>query len=104
MTEEELEQLEDHNSHYHLILEGAYLKDELDEWTYHMLKILNIENIDDQEEAFRMLISGLEQTSLEDRIIKGAELIDKEQDPVVKRRYIDVYEGLITELQRLKSA
>ena len=104
MKEDELEELEYHNSHFHSILEGAYLADELDEWTYYMLKRLNIENIDDQEEAFQMLISGLEQTSLEDRIIKGAELIDKEQDPVMKRRYIALYEELIVKLEHLKSA
>lgn len=104
MTEEELEQFEYHNEHYYIILEGAYLADEIDEWTYHTLKRLKIENIDVQMEAFRMLIAGIEKSTLEERIIKGAEMIEKEQDPVIKRRYIDVYEGLISQLEQLKTA
>ncbi|MDR6555464.1 hypothetical protein J2736_006726 [Paenibacillus qinlingensis] len=50
------------------------------------------------------MIGCIEKNNLMDRIIKGAELIELEKDPAIKRRYIDVYESLIHELERLKSA
>jgi hypothetical protein len=84
--------------HYHSILDGVYQANELDECIYEELKIMNVETLEQQEGAYKQMLTELDRKKLSDRIIKGAEMIEAEQDPVMKRRYIAIYEDLIVQL------
>jgi hypothetical protein len=85
-------------NHYHSILDAAYKANELDECIYEELKILNLETLEGQEGAYKQMLTELDRKKLSDRILKGAELIETEKDPVMKRRYIAIYDELIAQL------
>lgn len=90
--------------HYTILLDMALDKNELDAAMHDELSAMPLDTLDKQEEAYQMLLTEIERKKIHDRIVKGAEMIEKEPDPVMKRQYMAVYEQLIVKLETLKSA
>lgn len=58
-------------------------------------------NLDEAYDEFEKLFHTLQQNIIQSRIIKGAEMIDKESDPIKKKRYFEVYDDLLKKLNEL---
>ena|SRR5690625_2691158 len=93
------------------LLEKAYKAGQVDDLNYDRLRSdrCTYQDPDDVYDYFLKLnddlincIENHELFILESRIVKGAELIEKETDPVKKQKYMQLYDALIAEHTALK--
>lgn len=92
-------------------LEAAWKHKKIDEVSYKRLSLDEFEGttMDEAFDHYQSLFEELmdvaidhEVQKIQHRILKGAEMIEKETDPIKRRQYMGVYEALLTELEALK--
>lgn len=87
---------------FQIIIDKGIETGQLDLDAYKELNSLPLQIFEDQEEAYKVLSVELERVKLSERLIKGAEMIEKESDPNVKRQYMAVYDQLLIKLESLR--
>lgn len=95
---------------YPRILGISLKRGHISETTHKRLSKLKLETLDEQEFAYDELIHSIKSEkeqqiqTIYNRIIKGAEMIDAEQDPSKKQSYLKIYDSLLQKLESLKGA
>jgi membrane peptidoglycan carboxypeptidase len=86
--------------HYSSILKLSHDKKYLTEEQYQELSKEPLTTLDELEQAY----SKMQYLIISNRIIKGAEVIERETDQSKRRQYLRVYEELERKLNDLKGA
>lgn len=101
--------LDDLKQAYPRLLESARKKGDLSDEQFERLNKLRLDNLGVMEISYQELIRVLleskekEMESIYPRLVKGAQIIEKETDPKKKERYMQAFDALSERLEKLKA-
>ena len=87
------------------IIEISKQQEKINQDEYASLMLFQADTIDELKDWYRELIVTLAQKEfdeIQDRIVKGAMMIEKETDPHKKKQYLELYDQLCEKLEDLR--